>query len=158
MLLCLGWSSLLAFSSPCSFNLELSTFFKLRVSCLIKALSYSSLGTLPSSCYGVSRKWSEEGRKREVGKGNFGVEKRAEKSLGMGKGCIFYSSPKQLERPHPEMMHQCLLVHSTQCKRNIYFSKVEDVGCVHGYIYIYIYIYNTDVHRLLLVSIVIDFQ
>jgi hypothetical protein len=136
MLLCLGWSTPLAFSSPCSFNFELSTFLKLCVSHLIKALSYSSLGTLPSSCYRVNRKWNEEGRRREVGKGNFGIQKGVEKSLGMGKGCVFYSSPKRLERPHPKMMHQCLLVHSSQCERNIYFWKVEDVGCVHAYIYI----------------------
>jgi hypothetical protein len=43
--------------------------------------------------------------------GNFGAEKGAEKSLGRGRGCVFGSSPKQLEWPHPELMHWWLLVH-----------------------------------------------
>jgi len=50
---------------------------------------------------------------REVGGGNFGVEKKGEKSLGRGRGCVFDSSPKQLEQPHPELVHWWLLVHSS---------------------------------------------
>jgi hypothetical protein len=42
---------------------------------------------------------------REVGEENFGAKKGAEKSLRRGRGCVFGSSPKQLERPHPEPMH-----------------------------------------------------
>jgi len=50
---------------------------------------------------------------REVGRENFGVEKGAEKSLSRGRGCVFGSSPKELERPHPELVHWWLLVHSS---------------------------------------------
>jgi hypothetical protein len=31
-------------------------------------------------------------------------KKRAEKSIGQGRGCVFGSSPKQLEQPHPELV------------------------------------------------------
>jgi hypothetical protein len=41
----------------------------------------------------------------EVGGEIFGVEKGAEKSLGRGGGCVFGSSPKWLEQPHPELVH-----------------------------------------------------
>jgi hypothetical protein len=88
LLLHLGWNSLLAFSSPHSFNIELYTFLKpcvsrlfealwysnsgtlpnSSVSCLFKALCYSSLGTLPNSRDGVSGKWGEGGRKGEIGR------------------------------------------------------------------------------------------
>jgi hypothetical protein len=47
---------LIAFFSPCSFNIELPTFLKPCVLCLLKALSYSSLGVLPGSGNGVSGK------------------------------------------------------------------------------------------------------
>ncbi len=43
----------------------------------------------------------------------FGAKKGAEKSLGRGRGCVFYSSPKRLEQPHPELVHWWLLVHSS---------------------------------------------
>jgi hypothetical protein len=33
-----------------------------------------------------------------------GAEKGAEKSLGRGRGCVFGSSPKWLEQPHPELV------------------------------------------------------
>ncbi len=50
----------------------------------------------------------------EVGRReNFGVEKGAEKSLGKGRGCVFGSSPKQLERPYLELVHWWLPVHSS---------------------------------------------
>jgi hypothetical protein len=42
---------------------------------------------------------------REVARENFGIEKGAEKSMGRGKGCVFGSSPKQLEQPHPKLVH-----------------------------------------------------
>ncbi len=42
---------------------------------------------------------------------NFGAGKGAEKSLGRGRGCVFGSSPKRLEWPHPELVHWWLLVH-----------------------------------------------
>jgi hypothetical protein len=66
-------------------------------------------------------RWSEQKNEvREVGGENFGAEKRAEKSLGRGRGCVFRSSPEQ---PHPELVHWWLLVHSsphcqglTECK------------------------------------------
>jgi hypothetical protein len=48
---------------------------------------------------------------KEVGGENFGVKKRAEKSLGRGRGCGFGSSPKWFEWPHPELVHWWLLVH-----------------------------------------------
>jgi hypothetical protein len=34
--------------------------------------------------------------------------------MGKGKGCVFGSSPKGLEGPHPELVHWWLLVHSSQ--------------------------------------------
>jgi hypothetical protein len=34
------------------------------------------------------------------------------KTLGTGR-CVFGSSPKQLELPHPELVHWWLLVHSS---------------------------------------------
>ncbi len=52
--------------------------------------------------------WGEVGRK-----GKFWGKERAKKSLGRGKGCVFGSSPKQLEQPHPELVHWWLLVHSS---------------------------------------------
>jgi len=48
-----------------------------------------------------------------VGGENFGAEKGAEKSLGRGRGCVFGSSLKRLKRPHPELVHWWLLVHSS---------------------------------------------
>jgi hypothetical protein len=50
---------------------------------------------------------------REVGGKKFGAEKGAEKFLGRRKGCVFGSSPKWHERPHPELVHWWLLVHSS---------------------------------------------
>jgi hypothetical protein len=50
---------------------------------------------------------------REVGGENFGREQGAEKSMGKGKGYVFGSSPKQLELPHPQLVHWWLLVHSS---------------------------------------------
>jgi len=41
-----------------------------------------------------------------------GQRRGAEKSLGRGRGCVFGSSPKRLEWPHPELVHWWLLVHS----------------------------------------------
>jgi len=55
---------------------------------------------------------------RVVGGENFGVEKEAEKSLGRGRRCVFGSSPKQLERLHPELVHWWLLVHSSPITSN----------------------------------------
>ncbi len=44
---------------------------------------------------------------REVGGENFGGEKGAEESLGlgMGRGCVFGLSPKQFERHVSKLMH-----------------------------------------------------
>jgi len=42
---------------------------------------------------------------RGLGGENFGEKKGAEKSLGNGRGCVFGSSPKWLERPHPKLVH-----------------------------------------------------
>jgi len=53
---------------------------------------------------------------REVRRENLGAEKGAGKSLGRGRGCVFVSSPKRLERPHPEQVHWWLLVHSNPVK------------------------------------------
>jgi len=50
---------------------------------------------------------------REIGGENFGAEKGAEESLGRGRGCVFGSTPKWLEQPHPELVHWWLLVHSS---------------------------------------------
>jgi hypothetical protein len=53
-------------------NVELSTFLKPCVSCLLKALSYSSLGALSCSSDGVSMKSGEGSRRGEVSRrGNF---------------------------------------------------------------------------------------
>jgi hypothetical protein len=60
----------------------------------------------------------EVGR-REVGRGvrqegkSLGQGKRAEKTLGKGRGCVLGSSSKWLEQPHPELVHWWLLVHSS---------------------------------------------
>jgi hypothetical protein len=50
-------------------------------------------------------KCGEGGRRGEVTRKNFGVEKRVEKSLSKGRGWVFGSSPKRLERPHPKLVH-----------------------------------------------------
>jgi len=42
-----------------------------------------------------------------------GQKRGLKNSLGRGRGCVFGSSPKQLEWPHPELMHWWLLVHSS---------------------------------------------
>jgi hypothetical protein len=44
----------------------------------------------------------------------FGAKERAEKSLDMGIGCVFGSSPNRLERLHLELVHWWLLVHFSQ--------------------------------------------
>jgi hypothetical protein len=108
----LEWSTSLAFSSPRSFNVKLSTFLKPCVSCLLEALCYSSLGVLVSFGDGESRKWGEGGR-TEVGGENFGAKKGVEKSLGRARGCVFGSSPKWLEWLHSELVYWWLLVHSS---------------------------------------------
>jgi hypothetical protein len=56
---------------------------------------------------------------REVGRGvsrrgKFWGKEGAKKSLGRGRGYVFGSSPKQLKRPHPELVHWWLLVHSSR--------------------------------------------
>jgi hypothetical protein len=33
--------------------------------------------------------------------------------MGKGRGCVFGSSPKWFEQPHPELVHWWLLVHSS---------------------------------------------
>jgi hypothetical protein len=53
---CIWDEAPLAFSSPPSFNIELSTFLKPCVSRLLEALCYSSSGTLLSFGDGVSKK------------------------------------------------------------------------------------------------------
>ncbi len=51
---------------------------------------------------------------RQVGGKNFGTEKRLKKPKTLGRGgCVFGSSPKQLQRPHPQLVHWWLLVHSS---------------------------------------------
>jgi len=52
-----------------------------------------------------------------------GAEKGAEKSLVKGRGCVFSSSPKRLEWPHPELVHWWLLVHS-----NLFLGMLNFVG------------------------------
>jgi len=42
-----------------------------------------------------------------------GQRRGAENSLGRGRGCLFGSSPKRLEQPHPELVHCWLLLHSS---------------------------------------------
>jgi hypothetical protein len=64
----LGWNAPLAFSSPHSFNIELSTFLKPCVSRFLEALCYSSSKVLPSSRNRVIRKWGEGGRRGELGR------------------------------------------------------------------------------------------
>ncbi len=55
---------------------------------------------------------------KEVRGENFGAEKGAEKSLGKGRGCVFGSSPKRFEWPHPELVHWWLLVYSSRPLRH----------------------------------------
>ncbi len=52
---------------------------------------------------GISRQ--EGDRRKKIG--------AVEKSLGRGRGCVFGSCPKWLERPDPELVHSWLLVHSS---------------------------------------------
>jgi hypothetical protein len=93
-LLRLGWNIPLAFF-PRSFNIELSTFLKPCVSHLLKVLRYSRLGALLSFGNGMRRKWSEEGRKGEVGRRekNWG-RKGGWKILGQGKRMCFWFIPE----------------------------------------------------------------
>jgi len=59
------------------------------------------------------RRW-EVGGGKYVGGKNFGVEKRRKKNNNFGQGgCSFGSSPKWLERPHPQLNWWWLLVHSS---------------------------------------------
>jgi hypothetical protein len=68
----LGWNVPFAFSSPHSFDVELSTFLKLCVSHFLEALCYSNSKALSSFGDGMNWKWSEGGRIGEVGRrGNF---------------------------------------------------------------------------------------
>jgi hypothetical protein len=51
------------------------------------------------------KKWAIVGNEvKKVGGENFGAKKGAAKSLGNRRGCVFGSSPKQLEQPHPELV------------------------------------------------------
>ncbi len=83
-LLHLGWNTPFAFASSHSFNVELSTFLKPCVSCLLEALCYSSSGALPSSEDGVGRKWGEGGRR-----GKFWGKEGGWKIPGQGKRMCF---------------------------------------------------------------------
>jgi len=51
---------------------------------------------------------------REIRGEIFGAKTGANKSLGRGRGCVFGSSLKQLEQPHPELVHWWLLIHSNR--------------------------------------------
>jgi hypothetical protein len=51
------------------------------------------------------------------------------KTLGRG-GCAFGSSPKQLKRPHPQLVHWWLLVHSSQRTKTLRRSASR---CLTGY-------------------------
>jgi hypothetical protein len=122
-LLLLGWSTPLSFSSPRSLNVELCTFLQCWALQLLQALCHEALWgwssrALLSSRDGVSAKWGEGARKggRYVGGENFGVEKGPEKSLGRGRGWVFDSYTKRLERPYPQLVHWWLLVHSSPKK------------------------------------------
>jgi hypothetical protein len=54
----------------------------------------------------MRKKWGEGGRREEVDRrGKFWGKEGAEKSLGKGRGCVFSSSPKWLQWPHPELVH-----------------------------------------------------
>ncbi len=79
-----------------------------------------SLQALSSFANGVNAKWGEVGKRGEVstrevvGGKNFEVEKRLKKPKTLSRGgCVFGSSPKRLEQPHPQLMHWWLLVHSS---------------------------------------------
>jgi hypothetical protein len=46
---------------------------------------------------------------------NFGAEKRWKKKIHEGReDGIFCSSPKRLQRPHPQLVHWWLLIHSSR--------------------------------------------
>ncbi len=53
---------------------------------------------------------------REVGGENFGAEKGAEKSPVKGRGCIFGSSSKWFEQPHPKLVHSSRIYLPTHCQ------------------------------------------
>ncbi len=103
------------------FHIELFTFFKPCVSCLLEALNYSSLVALLSFGYGVAMEWTGS-EVREVGgeegdagrRGKFWIREGGWKIHGQGRGCVFGSSSKWLEQPHHELVHLWLLVHSNQ--------------------------------------------
>ncbi len=62
---------------------------------------------------GGRREVGREGGRGEVGK-NFGAEKKPKKTNNFGQGgCVSSSSSKQLQRPHPQLVHWWLLVHSS---------------------------------------------
>jgi hypothetical protein len=46
----------------------------------------------------------------------------------MGRGCVFGSSPKRLEWPHPELVHWWLLVHSNldwwMCNNDFFVVRI----------------------------------
>jgi hypothetical protein len=55
------------------------------------------------------------GRRGEVGgREKFWGKEEAKKTNNFGQGgCVFGSSPKQLQRPHPQLVQWWLLVHSS---------------------------------------------
>ncbi len=89
-----GWSAPLGFSSSRSCKLCVVKLYAAQARELYKALELDWAGNVV----------------REVGREIFEVEKRAEKSLGRGRGWVFGLSPKQLEQPHPQLVHWWLLV------------------------------------------------
>ncbi len=53
---------------------------------------------------------------REVGGEDFRAGKGAKISMDRGRGWVFGSSAKQFERPHPQLVHWWLPVHSNPIK------------------------------------------
>jgi len=83
-------------------------------------------------------RWSKqemrcENEVTEVGGEKNGVKNRVQKTLGRGRGFVLGSSPKWLERPHPELVHWWLLVYSSQVLMLNHMSLVNQMTIFLGY-------------------------
>jgi hypothetical protein len=75
---------------------------------------------------GDINKRGEVGGREVSRRENFGAEKRLKKSRALGRGgCVFGSSSKQLQRPHHQLVHWWLLVHSSPWTLSTYVLSVQ---------------------------------
>ncbi len=114
-LLRLGWSALFALSFSHSFNIELSNFLKPFVPCLLKALSYSNSGALPSfAMEWVGNEVREVGGGYERGmRGKFWGREEGWNIPGQGKRMCFWFIPKTASRASSWTGALVAVVHSS---------------------------------------------